>query len=377
MRRALPGLLVLALLAPALTAAATEYEDYRDTFESGGYSGNDGSLEFNGPWAESGDPGGGGAGGGLIHVGPDGCSGECLHIEGTGLVLAPYHIERRADLSLFEAAELCYDLEIDPSGLTTTELWVQVRKGSTWYTVKKHDLADETDTSVMIPISDYLTEGFKVRFYVPNALDELLGLNLVFTGSATVDNVTIRGIVEHEETTTTSTTSTSTTSTTSTSTTSTSAPVKTTTTTAGSTPTTTGSRPTTTTTLGEGADISTPGGSAQTTVTTTDAAGVTTTTVGSTSTTVAAGVFAPAAGPPPGSGLREPAVGLIADHRPGSMGSLSTDPVEVLGIELDVDFSLAVEVFEAARLWIAILVLLITAALVSGMERRRSIRDGV
>jgi hypothetical protein len=57
------------------------------------------------------------------------------------------------------------------------------------------------------------------------------------------------------------------------------------------------------------------------------------------------------------------------------MGSLSTDPVEVLGIELDVDFSLAVEVFEAARLWIAILVLLITAALVSGMERRRSIRD--
>jgi hypothetical protein len=32
-------------------------------------------------------------------------------------------------------------------------------------------------------------------------------------------------------------------------------------------------------------------------------------------------------------------------------------------------------VFEAARLWIAILVLLITAALVSGMERRRSIRD--
>lgn len=375
MRRALLGLLVLALLVPALSAAATEYQDYRDTFENGGYSGNYGSLEFNGPWVET-DPGQGGPGNGLIHIGPEGCSGKCLHIEGNGVVLAPYHIERRADLSLFQVAELCYDIEIDNQGLTTTELWVQVRKGSTWYTVKKHSLASDADTSVMIPISDYLTEGFKVRFYVPNALDELLGLNLLFTGSASIDNVTIRGIVEEEEPTTTSTSSTSTTSTTSTSTTSTTAPGKATTTTKGSTPTTTGPGRTTTTTRDESPTTSSASGPSETT-NTTGANATTTTTVGSTTTTVAAGGVAPTAGPPPGSGLREPAVGLMADYRPGSMGAPDTQPVEVLGVELDVDFSLAVEVFEAARLWIAILVLLITAALVSSLDRRRTARGEI
>jgi hypothetical protein len=67
----------------------------------------------------------------------------------------------------------------------------------------------------------------------------------------------------------------------------------------------------------------------------------------------------------------------MADYRPGSMGAPDTQPVEVLGVELDVDFSLAVEVFEAARLWIAILVLLITAALVSSLDRRRTARGEI
>lgn len=48
------------------------------------------------------------------------------------------------------------------------------------------------------------------------------------------------------------------------------------------------------------------------------------------------------------------------------------EEIEVLGAELDADFSLAVEAFEAARVWIAVLALLITAATVSGMDRKRS-----
>ena len=43
--------------------------------------------------------------------------------------------------------------------------------------------------------------------------------------------------------------------------------------------------------------------------------------------------------------------------------------VEVLGAELTADFSLAVEAFEGAKVWIAVLTLLIGAAIVSGMAR--------
>jgi len=49
--------------------------------------------------------------------------------------------------------------------------------------------------------------------------------------------------------------------------------------------------------------------------------------------------------------------------------------IEVLGVSLEADFSMAVEAFEATRLWIAALALVIAAALVSGMDIRRSRRD--
>jgi len=46
--------------------------------------------------------------------------------------------------------------------------------------------------------------------------------------------------------------------------------------------------------------------------------------------------------------------------------------VEVLGADLSADFSLAVEAFEAAKVWIATLALVIGAAVVSGMDWRRT-----
>jgi hypothetical protein len=49
--------------------------------------------------------------------------------------------------------------------------------------------------------------------------------------------------------------------------------------------------------------------------------------------------------------------------------------VDVLGADLGVDFSLAVEIFEAAKVWIAVLVLMVTAAVVSGMDRKRRSRQ--
>jgi hypothetical protein len=283
-------------------------------------------------------------------------------------VLQAFGIRRSADLNLFEVAELCYDLEIDPGGLTTTELHVQVRSDGTWHTVKEHDLATAADTSVMIPISDYLSADFQVRFIVPDVLSGgLLGLDLLYTGDATLDNVTIRGIVASGG---------STTSTTSTTlpkpTTSTSAPPAQPSTTppSGAGPTTsvgsTGS--TTAVAAGPRGEAALP---AATTSTTTP--GDTTTSTSESTTTTSAGVAATGQppGPSSGSGLRDAGIGLLADYQTGIMVDLDLQNVEVLGADLVVDFSLAVEIFEAARVWIAILVLMVTAAVVSGMDRRR------
>ena len=48
------------------------------------------------------------------------------------------------------------------------------------------------------------------------------------------------------------------------------------------------------------------------------------------------------------------------------------EEVEVLGAELTADFSLAAEAFEVAKLWIALLTLVIGAVIVSGMDSRRA-----
>jgi hypothetical protein len=98
-----------------------------------------------------------------------------------------------------------------------------------------------------------------------------------------------------------------------------------------------------------------------------------TTTGDDTSTTVVAIVAGPPT-PPPNSGLRDPGTGLLANYSEGMMGDMAG--VEVLGAELTADFSLAVEAFEGAKVWIAVLTLLIGAAIVSGMDTRRAEKTG-
>lgn len=81
-----------------------------------------------------------------------------------------------------------------------------------------------------------------------------------------------------------------------------------------------------------------------------------------------------AARPPSSGGLRVAAVGLLADYESGMMGDMDTEEIEVLGASLEADFSMAVEAFQTAKIWIAVLALLIGAAVVSGMDVRRSKR---
>jgi hypothetical protein len=56
------------------------------------------------------------------------------------------------------------------------------------------------------------------------------------------------------------------------------------------------------------------------------------------------------------------------------MGDMEMGEVEVLGAELTAEFSMAVEVFEAARVWVAILALVIAAAVIGGVDRRQARR---
>ncbi|HEY6635323.1 MAG TPA: hypothetical protein VI141_06885 [Acidimicrobiia bacterium] len=365
MRQARVVLVTLLLMATALTASATESGQYRDDFGDGNYSGNDGSLEFSGPWAEFGDTGG--PGGGNVHVGPEYCSNnDCLHIEGgeglldLGLVATSYGVQRAADLSMFTSAELCFDIQIIPQeGITTAELWVQVYDGSRWVTIKEYALAQSINHHKTLDVTSYLSEAFQVRFKVPNAVESgLLGLDLFYNGYATIDRVEIYGETQAATTTTTA----STTSTTST--------------TIASTVTTKPGAATTTTT--STTDTSRPDDPAATTTTTVRAGSgeetTTTTTAGEdTSTTVIAIVGGPPT-PPSNSGLRDPGTGLLADYSEGMMGDMAE--VEVLGAELTADYSLAVEAFEGAKVWIAVLTLLIGAAIVSGMDTRRAEKTG-
>jgi hypothetical protein len=349
-------------MAPALTASATESGQYRDDFGNGNYSGNDGSLDFSGPWSEFGDTGG--PGGGNVHIGPEYCSNnECLHIEGgegvlnLGLVTTSYGVQRAADLSMFTTAELCFDIQVIPQeGITTAELWVQVYDGSRWVTIKEFDLAQSTNHHKTLDVTSYLSEAFQVRFKVPNAVESgLLGLDLFYNGYTTIDRVEIYGEMAAATTTTTSTSSTSTTSTTLASTATTKPGAATTSTTTAATATSRADDAAVTTTTMEGA------GSGEETTTTT--------TGDDTSTTVVAIVAGPPT-PPPNSGLRDPGTGLLANYSEGMMGDMAG--VEVLGAELTADFSLAVEAFEGAKVWISVLTLLIGAAIVSGMDTRRA-----
>jgi hypothetical protein len=370
LRRLLGAALTLALLVPALAVLAGGSANYKDSFDGGNYSGNEGSLDFDGPWTEFGD-GSGSPSSGRVHIDSSGPSGGHVAIDGGVLGVAAYGLQRAADLGSLQSVELSFDIEVEPdllgALLNTANLQVQVFDGS-WVTVKSFYLRQATSQHVVIDVTDYANADFMVRFMIPE-------VSLVYTGTTTIDEVELSGTLVVTTTTTSTSTTTSTTqdgpTTTSTSsTTSTTRPGGTgggpTTTSGPTSPTTSPSLTTTTPAAGGG------GGSDD------DATGATTTTTisGTTSTTTGDGpAVGGAGGIPPGSGLRQAGVGLIADFETGMMGDVGMGRVEVLGAELEADFSLAVEAFEKTRVWIGVLALVMATAVVSGMDRRRSRRQ--
>lgn len=358
MRRLLGASLVVVLVGLSLTAMAGVYESYKDTFNSGGFNGNDGTLDWAGPWHEIGENDGPAWPGteGHVHVDPEGycASGDCLHLwaEGEELTIG---VKRYADAGVFSTAEICYHMKYYYNGWSAADavLYVQVStdSGASWKTIKSYDLGVDHIGPVhpAHDINDSLTEKLAVRFLVSGVLG----------GEVFIDDVEIKG--ELKPTGSTTTTSTSSTTTSTSSTTTTTRPKETTTTT---------TRPTSTT--------STSSTTIPSSTTTVPPRTTTTTTEPDTTTTTEAFVIVPSQppteGPPPGSGLRQTAQGVQANFEGNLFGDVAVVP-DVQSVDVKADFSMAAEIIEASWAWMALLGLLIAWALVSGIDRRR--RDRV
>ncbi|HEU4895858.1 MAG TPA: hypothetical protein VFT85_08480, partial [Acidimicrobiia bacterium] len=217
MRRWVAATLVAFFMLPALVASgeAVSDESYKDYFDSVSYSGNNGSLEWSGPWVESGESDGPGSGAMRVVSSGNCHSGRCLELRG-GILSQP-SIRRQADLSEFVVARLHFTAHLVPAPLLSVgTLSVEVRgDGSGWSRVADYALlADDGEQSGSVDISGYLGEDFEVRF--------TLGGQLLLADRAYIDDVKVIGSVAVATTTTTSVATT--TSTTGATTTSTSTP---------------------------------------------------------------------------------------------------------------------------------------------------------
>ena len=349
MRRFLAILTVSALMMVATAALGSEEsQSYKDRFDSVSYSGSNGSIYWASAWKEVGE--GNGPWEGSVHVGIDPycADSKCLHIHGQGETPSLIGAVRHADLSEFSEAELSYDLrrlfDEEFKDAADAELLIQVSTdGSKWKTIDSFGLkkTDPGPIHKTEQINNWISEGFAVRFVVTGTLgSEVL-----------IDNIEIKGTFASEPTTTTTTTTTTTEATTTTSddkTTITTKPLPTTTTTERSTETT---EATTTTTTRE----------------------TTTTTASIATTTTVIAVAAPTATPPPGSGIRETASGVQADYTSGLFGSIEMGQPQVLGAELAADYKMVVEVIESSWVWIIGLLVVVSGAMVTGIDRRKTL----
>ena len=360
MRRVPGAVLFIMALSLAIPVAATENANYVDRFDDGiSWSGSDGSLLWSGSWEENNDDGDEKKGNVRVVSSGNCASGNCMRFSALTTLLGPIGATRRADTSVLEESELCFDLKAT-AALIGSELLVQVNDGDGWVTVAEYELGAAQTDHPTIDISDYRSENFSLRFQFSG---------LLLSSEVFIDNVEITGeLVETTTTTTVAPTTSTTDGNEGPSTTTTIGPDSPTTTTTTLRATTT-TRPTTTTS-GPTDDITT----------TTTLGDTTTTTSGedSNASTLIAGGGGSDDGSPPGSdgspdgsGIRESTRGLQADFDGSLYGEVS--PISPLtGVDFQARFSMAVEIIEAGWAWIVLLALVIAWSIVSGMDRRKT-----
>jgi hypothetical protein len=332
-----------AVVMLATTALAGEYGAYRDEFKDVSYNGSVGSLDWTSSgWAELNDDGDKTTG--AVHVDPGGnCVGSnCLHIHSDGGELVGVGAKRQADTSVFSWFELRYEVRYDEYGAGTDAVLVvekSVNGGQDWHSLRTHELHEGLQESPIIEIGGPY-QSTVIRFTVHGYV----------AGEVFIDDVELKGSLAGSTTTTTSPSTTTT--------------VKATTTTTKATTTTT--KATTTTT--------------KATTTTSTTAPTTTTTVPETTETTDAIVITPPqeppsrfSGPPPGSGIRETAMGLQVAFEDDLFGEVRVVSPDFASVDHNANFRIVAEVIESGWVWIVILVCLIAWATVAGLEQRRRI----
>ena len=286
------GALLLSMAAwmvPA-TAGATEDRTFGDHWDTGSYTGNDGTDDFNGPWSEVGDNDNSSTG--YVHTYshahcPAGKS--CLWIGNFNMPFRSGIAARRyANTAGAQAISLSFDYRRWTWEANDLDLLIQVDDGSGWKTVSTIPLPEGHDNS-----------GIHWENDITGYASETMGIRFMMSGNAVeayilIDTVEVAATFPVAATTTT------------TSTTTTTVPGTTTTTVPGTTTTTV---PGTTTTTVPGTTTTTVPGTTTTTVpgtTTTTVPGTTTTTVpGTTTTTIGDGLLG-VPDPPDEGGAPEP-----------------------------------------------------------------------
>jgi hypothetical protein len=244
---ALVSLTVIWVLAAPASAGLLAPE-FLDTFREQTFDGNDGYLDYNGPWVEVGEQYGPESGFVRVwdHQYCDG--GYCLKMGGHEGEAAGHGADRAVDLTNATAATLKFDFGrelLAAESEATAVVQVSPDGGDTWTTLKTIVL-DKDDGRVKfkttLVITDFATSDTVIRFKIATAVD----LHSYWL----VDNVSVEATFSEPPTTTTTQPPTTTT---------TQPPTTTTTTTITQSPTTTTTQPPTATTTTAAQDMDPPG----------------------------------------------------------------------------------------------------------------------
>lgn len=156
---ALPSLSMLPCVQPSASAQRTVFlETLGDSFDSGGFEGNDGSIEWSGPWTH--------VAGLLLHSDPNDCAtGSCLRLTAAHVVVGL--VSRGADLSGFSTGTLSFVYKANHIvGNGKVDVVAVASKNGNMYTlggIPSSGKGQVGCVQYVIP-ADHLTADFRLEF---------------------------------------------------------------------------------------------------------------------------------------------------------------------------------------------------------------------
>lgn len=161
----LVALLAASLLAPA--SALAQADTARDEFNAIGYSGDDGTISWAGPWQEVGESDGPTTGRVRVELVPECVAGNCLRIGGAGVSNNGRGLFRQADFTGFGQATLTYryrrTVDFDGAGDVTVSV---SSDGISWTDLTSYSLTASGPAQVFesFDISPWISLTTQIRF---------------------------------------------------------------------------------------------------------------------------------------------------------------------------------------------------------------------